>query len=134
MRNRTKLLATLLALAVLSAIGITLAQALPPGLDPGQPATWFLTAAGWGFMVMFAVNFLKANVLHVTGWGTIGVAAALAFGGPLLASTGLLAGAGITLSGSLPELLAYGLTAFTTSAGSWDSIARLKAIPAKRAA
>lgn len=129
MKPRTKLLLYALALASLAWVGIALAQSLPPGVDPLVPATWFLSAAGYGALVLLAVNFLKANVLNVTGWGTIALSAGLSFGGPLLASTGVLSAFGVALDGSLPELISFGLTAFIASSGAWDSFARLKAQP-----
>lgn len=129
MKRRTQYLLLALALAVLALIGLVYAQGLPPDVDPLVPATWFLHAAGWGGLVLLAVNFLKANVLNVTGWGTVALSAALAFGGPLIASTGVLTAFGVDLDGTLPEVLAFGLAAFTTSSGAWDSFTRLKAQP-----
>lgn len=128
MTRRRKFLLAALALAL---VGYALAQGLPPdGLDPGKPATYFLSAAGWGFMVMLAVNFLKANLWRdLQGNQTILVSAALAIGGSLLAGTGMFSFAGINLEGTLPELLSFGIAAFVSSAGAWDSAKRLKAQP-----
>lgn len=125
----------LLAALLLALIGLAFAQGLPPdGLDPGKPATWFATAVGWGFMVMLAVNLLKANwwpTLH--GNQTILVSAALAVGGSLLAGTGIFSFMGVNLEGTLPELLAFGVSAFIASSGGWDTAKRLKAQPSVQA-
>lgn len=95
-------------------------------LDPGNPATWFATAAGWGVMVMFIINFLKANVMpNLAGARTIMASFVVAVGGSLLASTGLLSVLGINLAGSLGEVLTFGVTAFAASSGAWDTAKRL---------
>jgi len=129
-RFRTKTLLVALALALLAWVGVALAQALPPDVDPGKPATWFITAAGWGGMVILIVNFLKANVFKgLHGAGTIIVSALLSVGGALLAGTGALAFLGVSLEGTLPELLSFGVTAFMASSGGWDTLTRVKAAP-----
>lgn len=107
-----------------------LSQIVPPGVDPGKPATWFLTATGWGFMVMLILNFLKANVVkNLEGNATIFLSAVIALGGALLAGTGLFSWMGVNLEGNLAELLTFGVTAFISSSGGWDTAKRFKAQP-----
>lgn len=119
--NRTQRL-FLVAFLLIFVVAIAFAQAiLPPDVDPGKPSTWFLTAAGWGGLVLLTVNFLKVNILHLKGFTTVVFAFILAVGGAFLAGTGLLSPFGISLEGTMPELLTFGITAFVSSAGSWDT-------------
>ncbi len=120
---RLKLL--LITLFVLAAVAV----AQPPdGVDLGQPATWFLTAAGWGFVVRFAVAFLKANVLTgLHGNRTLLLGAALSIAGAVLASTGALNFLGIEFEADFGAAVSFGVTAFLTAAGSYDTQAQVTA-------
>lgn len=103
-------------------LSLMVAYAQNDQLDPGNPATWFLTAGGWGVMTMLIINFLKANVMRsLRGFGTIVVSFVTAVGGAFLANTGLLAPLGINLPGSIGEVFVFGLTAFMASSGGWDT-------------
>lgn len=94
----------------------------PPDVDVGKPATWFLSAAGWGFIVFVFINFLKANILKgLHGIATLLVAAGINVGGALLAAAGVLRVFGATLDASLGEAVGFGVTAFVLSVGYYDT-------------
>lgn len=108
---------TLLMTLVLSLVALALAQ----DADPSKPSTWFLTAAGWGGIVIAIVAFIKANVLkNLHGFGTILVSFLVAVGGAFLASTGALSILGINLTGTTSEVFGFGLTAFIVASGGRD--------------
>lgn len=120
-----------LALILVLLFAWAIAQVVPPpDLDPSNPRTWFLSAAGWGFMTMFILNLVKTNWWpDLRGSKTILVSAAIAIGGSLLAGTGLFAFANINLEGNIAELLTFGIAAFIASSGGWDTAKRFKAQP-----
>lgn len=117
------------ALILLLAAWYAVAQQPPPdGVDLAQPATWFLTAAGWGFVVRFAVAFLKANFLKdLHGNGTLLVGAALSILGAVIASTGILGFLSIHFDATVGQAISFGVTAFLTAAGSYDTQAQAQA-------
>ncbi len=109
-----------LVLIAVAALSYALAQQLPPGVDPGKPATWFLTAAGWGGMVVLILEFVKANVMPLKGFSAVLASFVLSVGGSLVASTGVLSVLGIHLMMTTGEAFTWGITAFFASSGGWD--------------
>lgn len=90
--------------------------------DPGKPSTWFLTAGGWGVMVIAIVQLIKTKFLpRLEGAATLFVSALVSIGGAFLASTGWFSFIGIHLMGTTPEVFTFGLTAFITASGGWDT-------------
>lgn len=120
------------SVTLLAVIGVALAQS--GGVDPGNPATWFLTAAGWGGMVLLIVSFLKVRFATITGLRTVLVSFLVAVGGSFLASTGWFSFVGVNLEGSAGEVLVFGLTAFAAASGGWDAGVSMSAAVSKRLA
>lgn len=101
---------------------MTLSVALAQDADPTKPSTWFLSAAGWGGIVVMIVGFLKTNVIPTHGFGTVLMSLITAVGGAFLAASGWLNVLGIpTLEGTTAEVLTFGLLAFATASGGRDA-------------
>lgn len=126
-RNRRRLI-MVVAIVLLAGVWYALAQQPPDGVDLGRPATWFVSAAAWGFVTRFAVAFLKANVLKgLTGMSTVLLGAGISIVGAVIASTGILSFLDLNLDATFGQAITFGVTAFLTAAGSYDTQAQTQA-------
>lgn len=104
------------------------AVAKAQGLSIPAPATWFLSTAAWGVITSQLVSTIRANLLpNVKGIAAIGLVFAVSIVGALVASTGVLATAGIHLDASFTEALIFGIIAGGIALGWWDGVTAIAA-------
>lgn len=104
------------------------AVAKAQGLSIPAPATWFLSTAAWGVITSQLVSTIRANLLpNIKGISAIGLVFAVSIVGALVASTGVLATAGIHLDASFTEALIFGIIAGGIALGWWDGVTAIAA-------
>lgn len=118
----------LLALAVASVAFLAVVNmARAQGLGLPDPSTWFLSTAAWGVVASFLVSTIRANFLpNVKGVAAIVLTFAVSVAGAVIASTGILSFAGISLevSGTLEAVL-FGLVSGGIALGWYDGTAAI---------
>lgn len=104
------------------------AVAKAQGLSIPAPAVWFASTAAWGVITSQLVSTIRANLLpNIKGISAIGLVFAVSIVGALVASTGVLATAGIHLDASFTEALIFGIIAGGIALGWWDGVTAIAA-------
>lgn len=94
-----------------------LAQGQSTGLPPLNPAEWFTSTAALAAVVLFLVNFLKARIPAIQGWGTVVASFVVSLGLAFWGSTqGYLQG----------NWVQFGVLAALTASGLADTLNRFR--------
>lgn len=121
-RRELRWLLLIPAVFLFTLAGVAAAQGLPI-----PPVTvWFASTAAWGVVTSFLVSTVRENLApNLKGAGNIALVFGISIGGALIANTGVLAAAGVTLEGSIVDALTFGVIAGGIALGWWDGITAL---------